>query len=116
MPRLLLLLLLTAKAEVSSAGLPARVREIGCRDDGHVATGGPCIAGRRGEVLLGAGRAGRRDNTRGRARWHAGHCQAAPCSQLRIIEDVVADVLLCIREIGQIRVCFLRRYGSCKSN
>jgi hypothetical protein len=35
---------------------------------------------------------------------------------LRIIEGVVADVLFCIREIGQIRVCFLRRYGSCKSN
>jgi hypothetical protein len=40
----------------------------------------------------------------------------APCFQLRIIEGVVADVLLCIHEIGHIRVCFLRRYGSCKSN
>lgn len=35
MPRFLLLLLLAAKAEVSPAGLQARIEQIRCSDDGH---------------------------------------------------------------------------------
>ena len=35
MLRFLLLLLLTAKAEASPVGLPARIKQIRCGDDGH---------------------------------------------------------------------------------